>query len=326
MILLLILKWIGIILLSLLLFLLVCLFYLIIFPMHIQASGEEDSRDKTLELYLSVRGFLYFWGLDLVLERKEETKIRVSFLWGLVTVYRGPKAVRRTSSDRKNQDRIFADKVTGQTVQQRQKMEGLGDIQLKKAGGKPKQSKENAGIPQKQEQKERGGQPGQEATHTELCRKRGKKIKKRPKRDGVREKISVPGMEAEKEVAWTEKMQSVLILFRQKESKKSLKFLWKRLKKLLRSFHLRLRDKMCFSLDDPQNTAYAAGLLSLLPLVYQKGVSVQPDFTSEDIYISSKFCLRMRLALRSFLWAAVRIWLNQDCRKSYHRIKEIIGK
>ncbi len=80
MILLLILKWIGIILLSLLLFLLVCLLYLIIFPMHIQASGEEDSRDKTLELYLSVRGFLYFWGLDLARERKEETKIRVSFL------------------------------------------------------------------------------------------------------------------------------------------------------------------------------------------------------------------------------------------------------
>ena len=66
MILLLILKWIGIILLALLLFLFACLLYLVIFPMHIRASGEGDSRDKSLDLRLSVRGFLYFLGLDLV--------------------------------------------------------------------------------------------------------------------------------------------------------------------------------------------------------------------------------------------------------------------
>ena len=103
MILLLILKWIGIILLALLLFLFACLLYLVIFPMHIRASGGGDSRDKSLDLRLSVRGFLYFLGLDLVRATgEEEASIRVSLLWGLLTLYQRPKAVRRKEPGEQN--------------------------------------------------------------------------------------------------------------------------------------------------------------------------------------------------------------------------------
>ena len=397
MILLLILKWIGIILLALLLFLFACLLYLVIFPMHIRASGGGDSRDKSLDLRLSVRGFLYFLGLDLVRATgEEEASIRVSFLWGLLTLYQRPKAVRRKEpgeqnpveinsegrdSERRDQvgsedkkklqverkdqmdsagqresqaarglekvdsspvpeDKVLTERVTGQTSRlsqeagkpqkkeaKRQSSRDAGKPQKKEAKRQPSRDAGNTEIQKKQEIKEEISQPVRNIGNIESQKKLRKKTGSRRKESGQKESISDSGAHSGKGKDAAKKIRSILSFIRQEESKKSLKFLWKRLKKLLRGFHLRLRDtRVTFDLDDPQNTAYLAGLLSLLPVIYQKRVSIRPDFVSEEIYLSGVFCLRMRLALRSFLWAAIRIFLNRDCRKSYHRIKEILDE
>ena len=381
MILLLILKWTGIILLALLLFLFACLLYLVIFPMHIRASGEGDSRDKSLDLRLSVRGFLYFLGLDLVRATgEEEASIRVSLLWGLLTLYQRPKAVRRKepgeqnpveinsegkdferrdqagSEDKKKlqverkdqmdsagkresqaarrlekvdsspvpEDKVLTERVTEQTSRLSQE---AGKPQKKEAKRQSSRDAGNTEIQKKQEIKEEISQPVRNIGNIESQKKLRKKTGSRRKESGQKESISDSGAHSGKGKDAAKKIRSILSFIRQEESKKSLKFLWKRLKKLLRGFHLRLRDtRVTFDLDDPQNTAYLAGLLSLLPVIYQKRVSIRPDFVSEEIYLSGVFCLRMRLALRSFLWAAIRIFLNRDCRKSYHRIKEILDE
>ncbi|EUB17456.1 hypothetical protein HMPREF1508_0726 [Shuttleworthella sp. MSX8B] len=326
MILLLILKWTGIILLALLLFLFACLLYLVIFPMHIRASGEGDSRDKSLDLRLSVRGFLYFLGLDLVRATgEEEASIRVSLLWGLLTLYQRPKAVRRKEPGEQNpEDKVLTEKVTGQTSRLSQE---AGKPQKKEAKRQSSRDAGNTEIQKKQEIKEEISQPVRNIGNIESQKKLRKKTGSRRKESGQKESISDSGAHSGKGKDAAKKIRSILSFIRQEESKKSLKFLWKRLKKLLRGFHLRLRDtRVTFDLDDPQNTAYLAGLLSLLPVIYQKNVSIRPDFVSEEIYLSGVFCLRMRLALRSFLWAAIRIFLNRDCRKSYHRIKEILDE
>lgn len=326
MILLLILKWIGIILLALLLFLFACLLYLVIFPMHIRASGEGDSRDKSLDLRLSVRGFLYFLGLDLVRATgEEEASIRVSLLWGLLTLYQRPKAVRRKEPGEQNpEDKVLTERVTGQTSRLSQE---AGKPQKKEAKRQSSRDAGNTEIQKKQEIKEEISQPVRNIGNIESQKKLRKKTGSRRKESGQKESISDSGAHSGKGKDAAKKIRSILSFIRQEESKKSLKFLWKRLKKLLRGFHLRLRDtRVTFDLDDPQNTAYLAGLLSLLPVIYQKNVSIRPDFVSEEIYLSGVFCLRMRLALRSFLWAAIRIFLNRDCRKSYHRIKEILDE
>lgn len=326
MILLLILKWIGIILLALLLFLFACMLYLVIFPMHIRASGEGDSRDKSLDLRLSVRGFLYFLGLDLVRATgEEEASIRVSLLWGLLTLYQRPKAVRRKEPGEQNpEDKVLTERVTGQTSRLSQE---AGKPQKKEAKRQSSRDAGNTEIQKKQEIKEEISQPVRNIGNIESQKKLRKKTGSRRKEAGQKESISDSGTHSGKGKDAAKKIRSILSFIRQEESKKSLKFLWKRLKKLLRGFHLRLRDtRVTFDLDDPQNTAYLAGLLSLLPVIYQKNVSIRPDFVSEEIYLSGVFCLRMRLALRSFLWAAIRIFLNRDCRKSYHRIKEILDE
>ena len=326
MILLLILKWTGIILLALLLFLFACLLYLVIFPMHIRASGEGDSRDKSLDLRLSVRGFLYFLGLDLVRATgEEEASIRVSLLWGLLTLYQRPKAVRRKEPGEQNpEDKVLTERVTGQTSRLSQE---AGKPQKKEAKRQSSRDAGNTEIQKKQEIKEEISQPVRNIGNIESQKKLKKKTGSRRKESGQKESISDSGAHSGKGKDAAKKIRSILSFIRQEESKKSLKFLWKRLKKLLRGFHLRLRDtRVTFDLDDPQNTAYLAGLLSLLPVIYQKNVSIRPDFVSEEIYLSGVFCLRMRLALRSFLWAAIRIFLNRDCRKSYHRIKEILDE
>lgn len=326
MILLLILKWTGIILLALLLFLFACLLYLVIFPMHIRASGEGDSRDKSLDLRLSVRGFLYFLGLDLVRATgEEEASIRVSLLWGLLTLYQRPKAVRRKEPGEQNpEDKVLTERVTGQTSRLSQE---AGKPQKKEAKRQSSRDAGNTEIQKKQEIKEEISQPVRNIGNIESQKKLRKKTGSRRKESGQKESISDSGAHSGKGKDAAKKIRSILSFIRQEESKKSLKFLWKRLKKLLRGFHLRLRDtRVTFDLDDPQNTAYLAGLLSLLPVIYQKNVSIRPDFVSEEIYLSGVFCLRMRLALRSFLWAAIRIFLNRDCRKSYHRIKEILDE
>ena len=326
MILLLILKWTGIILLALLLFLFACLLYLVIFPMHIRASGEGDSRDKSLDLRLSVRGFLYFLGLDLVRATgEEEASIRVSLLWGLLTLYQRPKAVRRKEPGEQNPvDKVLTERVTGQTSRLSQE---AGKPQKKEAKRQSSRDAGNTEIQKKQEIKEEISQPVRNIGNIGSQKKLRKKTGSRRKESGQKESISDSGAHSGKGKDAAKKIRSILSFIRQEESKKSLKFLWKRLKKLLRGFHLSLRDtRVAFDLDDPQNTAYLAGLLSLLPVIYQKNVSIRPDFVSEEIYLSGVFCLRMRLALRSFLWAAIRIFLNRDCRKSYHRIKEILDE
>ena len=326
MILLLILKWTGIILLALLLFLFACLLYLVIFPMHIRASGRGDSRDKSLDLRLSVRGFLYFLGLDLVRATgEEEASIRVSLLWGLLTLYQRPKAVRRKEPGEQNpEDKVLTERVTEQTSRLSQE---AGKPQKKEAKRQSSRDAGNTEIQKKQEIKEEISQPVRNIGNIESQKKLRKKTGSRRKESGQKESISDSGTPSGKGKDAAKKIRSILSFIRQEESKKSLKFLWKRLKKLLRGFHLRLRDtRVTFDLDDPQNTAYLAGLLSLLPVIYQKNVSIHPDFVSEEIYLSGVFCLRMRLALRSFLWAAIRIFLNRDCRKSYHRIKEILDE
>ena len=326
MILLLILKWTGIILLALLLFLFACLLYLVIFPMHIRASGEGDSRDKSLDLRLSVRGFLYFLGLDLVRATgEEEASIRISLLWGLLTLYQRPKAVRRKEPGEQNpEDKVLTERVTGQTSRLSQE---AGKPQKKEAKRQSSRDAGNTEIQKKQEIKEEISQPVRNIGNIESQKKLRKKTGSRRKEPGQKESISDSGAHSGKGKDAAKKIRSILSFIRQEESKKSLKFLWKRLKKLLRGFHLRLRDtRVTFDLDDPQNTAYLAGLLSFLPVIYQKNVSIRPDFVSEEIYLSGVFCLRMRLALRSFLWAAIRIFLNRDCRKSYHRIKEILDE
>lgn len=342
MILLLILKWTGIILLLLLLFLFACLLYLVISPMHIRASGEGDSRDKSLDLRLSVRGFLYFLGLDLVRATgEEEASIRISLLWGLLTLYQRPKAVRRKEPGEQNpEDKVLTERVTGQTSRlsqeagkpqkkeaKRQSSRDAGKPQKKEAKRQPSRDAGNTEIQKKQEIKEEISQPVRNIGNIESQKKLRKKTGSRRKESGQKESISDSGAHSGKGKDAAKKIRSILSFIRQEESKKSLKFLWKRLKKLLRGFHLRLRDtRVTFDLDDPQNTAYLAGLLSLLPVIYQKNVSIRPDFVSEEIYLSGVFCLRMRLALRSFLWAAIRIFLNRDCRKSYHRIKKILDE
>lgn len=330
MIFLLILKWIGIILLSILLILLAFLLYLILFPIHIKAEGEGDSRSKDLNFTLSIRGFLYFFGVDISRRVGEEQRFRASLCWGLITLCRRPgkkeeKAVRLQDARAGEKDRDDGSEdvldlsdpglVIRPSAQLRRKT-SVRRIDRPEPASKDPPSEVPAGIVQ--EGQKTGTRSEVSSTKRPLIRK-GPSSKKRseaPKEPPLKEKGRPSGS-----------VGQILGLLRAEESKESLRFLLRRLTGLIRSFHLRLKETdLAFDLDDPQNTAYLAGLISILPLIYRRSVSIRPDFVRQEMYVSGRICLKMRPALRSFLWAAVRILLNRNCRKTYHRVKEILAE
>lgn len=99
----------------------------------------------------------------------------------------------------------------------------------------------------------------------------------------------------------------------------AISFLWKKAVWLLQKIGPKHVSCDCsFSLGDPSWTGRFTGLISLCPACYGKDVKILPDFVSEDIFFRGRILIKGRIFLLHILYAAITVFLHENCRKLFH--------
>ena len=87
--------------------------------------------------------------------------------------------------------------------------------------------------------------------------------------------------------------------------------------------HIRLN--IVFSTGDPSTTGKVLGGLSLVPLLYQRGNRVIPDFTADEAYVQGNFKITGHVILFFALTAAVRLIMDRNIRRLIKHVKTLRG-
>lgn len=105
-------------------------------------------------------------------------------------------------------------------------------------------------------------------------------------------------------------------------NRQALLHVWKEMIYLLK--HTKPRNKkadILYGTQDPALTGLLTGMLSMVPWVYEKGVQVLPDFTSDRLYIIGTFFIKGHLRMIHVLCIACRLFLDKDIT----RIRKKLG-
>lgn len=76
-----------------------------------------------------------------------------------------------------------------------------------------------------------------------------------------------------------------------------------------------------FSMGDPAWTGQVVGVLSLMPLMYEKRVRVYPDFESEEMYVKGFVIARGHFNFLQMLIPMVRVMIDHNIRKLFFSIR-----
>lgn len=90
---------------------------------------------------------------------------------------------------------------------------------------------------------------------------------------------------------------------------------FRELRYMLRHFRFRKIDTdLQFSLGDPAKTGQALGGLCMIPILYQYNFHIVPDFEAENGYVRGTFEVKGRVRLVHFLVSLVRLWKQREVR------------
>lgn len=93
---------------------------------------------------------------------------------------------------------------------------------------------------------------------------------------------------------------------------------------LLRHFGFRkIAADARFSAGDPALTGQALGVLSMLPFLYRRGVSIAPDFEADGAYFTGTFAVRGRLRLVHLAASLLRIIPDEEMRIFIKKVNNI---
>lgn len=109
-------------------------------------------------------------------------------------------------------------------------------------------------------------------------------------------------------------------------NKEALKHIIAELKGLLSHYKPRgIRTNLVFSTGDPAMTGQVLGVLSMVPLVYEPGNRLAPDFTADNAYIEGRFRVTGHIILFFALTAAVRLIVDRNIRRLIKHVKTLKG-
>ncbi len=87
----------------------------------------------------------------------------------------------------------------------------------------------------------------------------------------------------------------------------------------------RIRMHLVFSTGDPATTGKVLGGLSLVPVIYQRGNRIVPDFTADEAYLQGDFKITGHVILIFALAAAVRLIMDKNIRRLIKHVKTLRG-
>lgn len=105
-------------------------------------------------------------------------------------------------------------------------------------------------------------------------------------------------------------------------NRKAISHLWRELCYLLA--HLKpkyVKAKISFSTGDPALTGEVTGVMSLFPLLYRYDAHVYPDFLSEEFYIRGSLQIKGHIAVIHFLIILIRLFLDQNIKRLHNTLR-----
>lgn len=85
----------------------------------------------------------------------------------------------------------------------------------------------------------------------------------------------------------------------------------------------RMKLDLQFSTGSPDTTGQILGILAMFPMAYKNNWNVEADFSAETFYVEAAFALKGRIAAIQMVIPVVRILLDKNCRKLYNRFKHM---
>ncbi len=118
-----------------------------------------------------------------------------------------------------------------------------------------------------------------------------------------------------------EKLVDIKSLLADETAKKSASLVFAELKYLLRHFRFRrIKAELAISLGDPAATGIAFGALSMLPFVYREGVGIHPDFEAENARVEGHYEVSGHIRLFHGGISLIRLWKKKEFRIFVKRI------
>ena len=100
------------------------------------------------------------------------------------------------------------------------------------------------------------------------------------------------------------------------EDKEAFKVFLKKLMKLLKKVfpHIRYAD-LDFALNSPDSTGMLTGIMSLVPYVYGRHISIRPDFSAEKAYGRGKVVIAGKIFLFYALYIIISMFTDKRSKK-----------
>lgn len=111
-------------------------------------------------------------------------------------------------------------------------------------------------------------------------------------------------------------------LWENESCKEAIQLIFRQLFSLLGNLKpKKFRLKLSFSTGSPDTTGQLLGMLSLFPMAYQNRWEIIPDFVAEEAYGDAVFDISGRIFGFQILRTVLGIILDKNCRKLYNKLK-----
>ncbi len=98
-------------------------------------------------------------------------------------------------------------------------------------------------------------------------------------------------------------------------NKKTIRLIYEEIIYLLLHYHPRkVIANLDFSIGDPALTGQVLGILSMMPFLYHKKVRIGPDFQSESVYVKGTFEVRGRIRMIHLVRSLLHIWKDETIK------------
>ena len=314
----LILKIIGIILLSLLLIL--CM--LIFLPWHLRFASKIDNLDS--DAAGSVSSGIYFFRIKAFYEK--ELSIRAYIFWGLIKIFdtSGKKKHKKHKNNNKNNKNNSNNKKQNKNNKQ--------------TSNGPENKENDSYLDNKNNIEDDGQAPIDKSFVYEKAEDFADSNQKILLEKNLDEKHSAEGRLSEehsgKENSHNKKksqnkkeanedkddfISKIKKLFEEitdKKNKKAFKKIIKLIKNLFKYLRVKVYNtKLVYSLGEPDLTGLATGIISWIPIVYADGASICPDFTADEPFVRGHIRVKGSIMLLWILILIFKIFTDKDIKK-----------
>lgn len=122
-------------------------------------------------------------------------------------------------------------------------------------------------------------------------------------------------------------IEDAINLFKIKEEKEGLIEFFSILNKHIKRLKITFYDsKMEFALSNPYHTGIMVAFLAQIMFLYENGIDIYPDFTSDDAYIDGNITIRGKISIKNLFKLLLELNENGKIKKLKKKWEALHGK